>query len=38
MDNIKANAKILKDVGVPPDIVDDLESKAIRHAKDNGLH
>lgn len=38
MDNIKTNAQILRDVGVSSEIVDDLESKAIVHAKSNGLH
>lgn len=38
MDNIKANAQILKDVGISSEVVDDLENKAIAHAKNNGLH
>lgn len=38
MDNIKTNAQILRDAGVPLDIVDNLENKAIAHAKNNGLH
>lgn len=38
MDNIKTNAQILRDAGVPLDIVNNLENKAIAHAKNNGLH
>ncbi|MEL4106276.1 RHS repeat-associated core domain-containing protein [Oscillospiraceae bacterium WX1] len=36
LENIRANSNILREAGIPQDIVDDITNRAIQHAKSNG--